>query len=216
MYVFNWSESNLLGRGDVAPERGLAGDLMPENAELAMMAKSDGTGGEACLLSVVGRGCCCALFVVLVHGTSSVSLTRLPYIPTTKPRSVMSTITFPGQPSSSSPHDVLYPLSFDSVSHNGFQMNPESAHPPRTPRTSATTTVPFSSQASAEDEGTEDGPTELEIEVEEEENSQEKSAAKNQVHTQEIWRELLGTSTGRDKAFVLHFASPAAIPLLIV
>ena len=99
-------------------------------------------------------------------------------------------------------------------------MNPESAHPPRTPRTSVatTTTMPFSSQASVEDEGAEDGPTELEIEVEEEEeNSQEKkSAAKNQVHTQEIWRELLGTSTGRDKAFVLHFASPAAIPVLIV
>jgi hypothetical protein len=76
-----------------------------------------------------------------------------------------------------------------------------------------TTTMPFSSHASAEDEGTEDGPTELEIEVEEEENSQEKkSAANNQVHTQEVWRELLGTSGGRDKAFVLHFASPAAIP----
>jgi len=131
--------------------------------------------------------------------------------------SIMSTITFPGQPSSSSPHDALYPLSFDSVSTNGFQMNPESAHPPRTPRTSVTTTTRFSFQASAEDEGTEDGPTELEIEVdEEEEDSQEKSATMNQVHTQEVWRELLGTSSGRDKAFVLHFASPAAIPLLIV
>ena len=77
-----------------------------------------------------------------------------------------------------------------------------------------TTTAPFNSQASAGDEGTEDGPTELEIEVdEEEEDSQEKkSAAKNQVHPQEIWRELFGTSSGRDKAFVLHFASPAAIP----
>lgn len=96
-------------------------------------------------------------------------------------------------------------------------MNPESAHPPRTPRTSVTTTttttVPFSSQASAGDEGTEDGPTELEIEVnEEEEDGQEKSAAKNLVHAQEVWRELLETSTGRDKAIVLHFASPAAIP----
>lgn len=98
---------------------------------------------------------------------------------------------------------------------NGFQMNPESAHPPRTPRTSVTTTkMPFSSQATAEDEGSEGGPTELEIEVEEEEeDSQEKkSAAKNQVHTQEVWRDLFETSSGRDKAFVLHFASPAAIP----
>jgi hypothetical protein len=52
MYVFNWSESNLLGRGDVAPERGLVGDRMPDNAELAMMAESDGTGAEACLCRV--------------------------------------------------------------------------------------------------------------------------------------------------------------------
>jgi hypothetical protein len=72
----------------------------------------------------------------------------------------------------------------------------------------------FSSQES-EDERTDNGPTELEIEVdeEEEEDSQEKkSATKNQVHTQEVWRELLETSSGRDKTFVLHFASPAAIP----
>jgi len=38
MYVFNWSEWNLLGLGDVAPERGLVGDRMPDNPELAMMA----------------------------------------------------------------------------------------------------------------------------------------------------------------------------------
>jgi hypothetical protein len=52
MYVFNWSESNLFGRGDVAPERGLAGDRMPDSAELAMM-KRDGR-----------EGCCCVLFVL--------------------------------------------------------------------------------------------------------------------------------------------------------
>jgi hypothetical protein len=36
MYGFNWSESNL-GRGDVAPERGLAGERMPGNPELAIV-----------------------------------------------------------------------------------------------------------------------------------------------------------------------------------
>lgn len=36
MYGFNWSESNL-GRGDVAPERGLTGERIPGNAELAMI-----------------------------------------------------------------------------------------------------------------------------------------------------------------------------------
>ena len=121
----------------------------------------------------------------------------------------MSTITFPGQPSSS-PHDNLYPLSFDTT---GFQMNPGSAHPPRTPRSSVT--MPYSSQASTGHDGTEDCPTELEIELgeeEEEEASQEKSATKGRVHIQEVWRDLLETSTGRDKAFVLHFTSSAVTP----
>ena len=35
MYGFNWSESNL-GRGDGAPERGLTGERIPGNPELAM------------------------------------------------------------------------------------------------------------------------------------------------------------------------------------
>lgn len=126
----------------------------------------------------------------------------------------MDAITFPGQPSSSSPHDALYPLSFDSGSTGGFQMNPLSAHPPRTPRTSVTTTMAFSSQGSASaKEEVEGRQTELEVELdEEEENSQEKSAVTNQVRTQEVWRELLEASAGRDKAFVLHFTSPETAP----
>jgi hypothetical protein len=70
--------------------------------------------------------------------------------------------------------------------------------------------MPFSSQVSAGHEETEEPPNELEVDLdEEEEDSQEKSAAKNQVRGQEICRELLETSGGRDKAFVLHFTSPA-------
>jgi hypothetical protein len=71
--------------------------------------------------------------------------------------------------------------------------------------------MPFSSQVSAGDEETEEPPNELEVDSdeEEEEDSQEKSAANNQIRGQEIWRELLETSGGRDKAFVLHFTSPA-------
>jgi hypothetical protein len=76
--------------------------------------------------------------------------------------------------------------------------------------------MPFSSRASTGHEGTEEFPTELEIELKEDEeeggeDSQE-STAKNQVHIQEVWRDLLETSTGRDKAFVLHFTSPAVTP----
>ncbi len=44
------------------------------------------------------------------------------------------------------------------------------------------------------------------------EDAQEKSPAKNQIQTQDVWRELLKTSGGRDKALVLHFTSPAATP----
>ena len=72
----------------------------------------------------------------------------------------------------------------------------------------------FSSQGSASaKEEVEGRQTELEVELdEEEENSQEKSAVTNQVRTQEVWRELLEASAGRDKAFVLHFTSPETAP----
>jgi len=91
-------------------------------------------------------------------------------------------------------------------------MNPLSAHPPRTPRTSVATT-PFSSQLSAaEKEESGENPHELEVELdeeEEEEDVQENSAAQNRIRPQEVCRELLETSAGRDKAFVLHFTSPS-------
>lgn len=215
IYVFNWSASNLEGRGDVAPERGLTGDLMPDNVELAMnktITEPDGTEVRRTTCVAKGRvDGCCDVFVTLLY--RSVVLLRVVSVAlhSHRPRSVMSVISFPGQPSSSSPHEALYPLSFDSASTNGFQMNPLSAHPPRTPRTSVT--MPFSSQPSAENEETEEYPNELEVEVnDEEEDGQEKLAAKSQVRAQEIWRELLETSGGRDKTFVLHFASPTTTP----
>jgi hypothetical protein len=55
--------------------------------------------------------------------------------------------------------------------------------------------------------------TELEVEVDDDdEGAQEKSPAQNQVRTQDIWREFLKTSVGRDKALVIQFTSPAATP----
>ena len=73
--------------------------------------------------------------------------------------------------------------------------------------------MPFSSQQSAENEETEEFPNELEVEVDDgEEDGQEKRATMSQVRAQDIWRELLETSGGRDKTFVLHFASPATTP----
>jgi hypothetical protein len=125
----------------------------------------------------------------------------------------MSDIAFPGHPSSSSQHDEgLYRLTFDSMPTSGFQMNPQSAHPPRTPRTSVMTsgTTPFNSQVDSNKEEPEDHPADVEVEPDvDEEESQERAATKSQIHVQDICREFVKTSSGRDKAFVLYFASSA-------
>jgi len=89
-------------------------------------------------------------------------------------------------------------------------MNPLSAHPPRTPRTSVTTT-PFSAHPNTGGEDTEEHPQELELDVdeedEEEEDGPEKIAARNRVRAQEVLRELLETSAGRDKTFkIIQYA----------
>jgi hypothetical protein len=119
----------------------------------------------------------------------------------------MSAIAFPGHPSSSSQHDdSLYPLTLPFDSAPGFQMNPLSAHPPRTPRSSviASNPMPFSLSVNTSKEEPEDHPTNVEVELNvDEEECQEKSAQKTQIHAQDIWREFLKTSSGRDKAFVL-------------
>lgn len=66
IYVFNRSESNLLGRGDVAPERGLAGDRMPDNVELAMM-KRDGRMGLSVVEGIVVDCLCNPILALIVR-----------------------------------------------------------------------------------------------------------------------------------------------------
>ncbi|KAH9062090.1 hypothetical protein EDB87DRAFT_1559985 [Lactarius vividus] len=119
----------------------------------------------------------------------------------------MSDITFPGQSSSSSRHeDNLYRLSFESGSANGFQMNPLSAHPPRTPQTSvnASSSMPFGSHIDVIRDDTEEHATEPDGELDhDDDGAHEKSPTKIQIQPQDVWRELLKTSGGRDKAFKL-------------
>jgi len=171
---------------------------MPGSAELAMNDKLRGVS-----VTVVA----CLLCLVCIQ-TSTTRLTSWHRYPS---RCIMSGIAFPGQPSSpSSHHHALYPLSFDSAPAGGFQMNPLSAHPPRTPRTSVTTT-PFSAHPNTGGEDTEEHPQELELDVdeedEEEEDGPEKIAARNRVRAQEVLRELLETSAGRDKTFkIIQYA----------
>lgn len=137
----------------------------------------------------------------------------------------MSSISFPHSgdemgPSSSSLHDPMQvpfytPPAFDMSS--SFQMNPLSAHPPRTPRPSTATQSHFrnmSMSISMYDEKAEeeqDGETvkadkgevdEDEVVELDEEDVRVKEAEKL-VGAHEVWRDMLVTSNGRDKAFKL-------------
>ena len=79
-------------------------------------------------------------------------------------------------------------------------MNPLSSHPPRTPRTSL---VVSNSHVYGGDVYT---PKEDIIEPQPEyfsdDDDNEKASAQPQVKKEEVWRELLKTSYGRDKTFV--------------
>jgi len=138
----------------------------------------------------------------------------------------MSSVTFPSSdadlvPSSSmrdSMHAQFYtPPAFDMGS--SFQMNPLSAHPPRTPRPSTAAQSHFGNSSmmlyneKSEEQGTEEGtPGDAADEDEEVDEESERVAqvAKN-VGRHEVWRDMLVTSSGRDKAFVgiVHFSASA-------
>lgn len=124
------------------------------------------------------------------------------------PRSPMSSISFPngghsGLPSSSSEHDDhFYPPAFESASVSGFQMNPMSSHPPRTPRVSiiSGTGTYGGSIYTPKEEAPRDEPPEDDAEVDREDEAVKKRAQR--IRKEEIWKEMLKTSQGRDKAFV--------------
>jgi hypothetical protein len=110
----------------------------------------------------------------------------------------MSSILFPD---SSGHEDQYYQPSFDTSS---FQMNPHSSHPPRTPKTSihANSSQKFSSNNIYEDAPS---VTEEKVPVDDEDIEIEDEKAKDVGSTlrrEEIWREIIVTSNGRDKVFV--------------
>lgn len=137
----------------------------------------------------------------------------------------MSSITFPNLgdemgSSSSSLHDPMQapfytPPAFDMS--NSFQMNPLSAHPPRTPRPSTAAQSHFrnmSMSISVYDEKAEeeqDGETvkadKVEVDEDEDVELDEEDVrvkeAEKLVGTHEVWRDMFVTSNGRDKAFKL-------------
>lgn len=133
----------------------------------------------------------------------------------------MSTISFPnphspshmespassgGHSHSNSGHVNFFPTSYDpQASASSFQVNPLSSHPPRTPRTSvvtATAANAFPRGAYGGGSGVEER-EEKPYEDEEDAERLELRAGKR-VRKEEVWREMLATSTGRDKALVCY------------
>ncbi|KAJ7228819.1 hypothetical protein GGX14DRAFT_415190 [Mycena pura] len=115
----------------------------------------------------------------------------------------MSTISFPSEDGSTdaSMHngDPFY-SAFDGSS--SFQMNPLSSHPPRTPRTSmttASTSQVYGASIYETKEKVQEPPVEEEEELEE--GTERLKQAELRVRKEEVWRELILTSNGRDKAF---------------
>jgi hypothetical protein len=117
----------------------------------------------------------------------------------------MSAISFPhGHLSESSRDDApgFYSNAFES-SGSSFQMNPLSSHPPRTPRTSIikdNTSQVYGVQVYASNDPPADNEPIHEVEVDEEDEKLKKRAAR--IRRQAVWKEMLKTSVGRDKAFV--------------
>lgn len=163
------------------------------------------------------------------------SLLALVHIPIYTPflYHTMSSISFPNEMNhpQSDLDESFYASSFTEHSTGGFQMNPLSSHPPRTPRTSlhhSVTSPNFSSNAnttashhrhfstgSVYEEKTEMGDIPgmhieqtIQVDVEDMEIDPEEEATKSaerKISKEQVWREMLLSSNGRDKAFVrLH------------
>ncbi|KAH9853743.1 hypothetical protein C2E23DRAFT_727514 [Lenzites betulinus] len=124
----------------------------------------------------------------------------------------MSSITFPyghGHASSSSVsiNDSQYnrlSASYEPPTDtSSFQMNPLSSHPPRTPRTSIMSNGShvfgndiYDTKADSEEKS-------QAIEVEDDEEDEKPDSSKDRVRREDVWRELLKSANGRDKAFKL-------------
>jgi hypothetical protein len=89
-------------------------------------------------------------------------------------------------------------------------MNPLSSHPPRTPRTSiiSTTNTVYSTEIYPSKDNTlqEPPPPEEVPELHQDDEAVKKRAQR--IRRSEVWKEMLKTSAGRDKAFVRTICHP--------
>ena len=122
----------------------------------------------------------------------------------------MSAITFPNGFPSHSSSSMHEDATYDMLgSASGFQMNPLSVHPPRTPHTSISAASPPSIVYNSSDiytstEENEEKPVDIEEEVAEAHRERREGApvGPRRVRREDVWREILKSSTGRDKALV--------------
>jgi hypothetical protein len=91
-----------------------------------------------------------------------------------------------------------YSAAFDTSA--SFTMNPLSSHPPRTPRTSL---VSSGGGVSAKKEMATEQETVESSEIDEEEDRVKET--ERRISKEEVWREIILTSYGRDKAFVREY-----------
>jgi len=155
----------------------------------------------------------------------------------------MSSITFPHAlddlaSSSASLGDSIHsqfyaPPPFDV--DGSFQINPLSAHPPRTPRSSTSAATSSHSRpnsahfasisvydektddtetvhghSAGKEDAADDDPEADELELDEED--ERVRAAEKKIPAHEVWRDIVATSYGRDKAFVSVRSVLTAVP----
>lgn len=91
-------------------------------------------------------------------------------------------------------------------------MNPLSSHPPRTPRVSVVSSNVYNLSAYEKDEISSD----LGAESIDEEDDERMKEAERRIRHEEIWREIVLTSNGRDKAFVRQLYIYIILSLVIL
>lgn len=118
----------------------------------------------------------------------------------------MSSISFPHSVSAPSsrqqemPESQYYSTEFDGSA--SFQINPLSTHPPRTPRVSVVSSSHMYGSSIYEERDELSESAHLETESIDEEEDVRMKEAERRIRPEEVWRDIVVTSNGRDKAFV--------------
>ena len=188
MYALSRSPSNV-GLGEDALDLGRGGDRRPNALDIVEREEKR------------------------KHVTAFGHRIRLPRASRKPAPTMASTISFPEEALSRSHVSTdedeaqFYSSFVDASTSSGFQMNPLSSHPPRSPRHSIVSAGPGSSYHrtsiySNKDRMDEEGNDSTEETDSVEAGEEQMADAQRQVRTEDVWRDMILTSNGRDKTFV--------------